>query len=280
MVHSPLYEHRPQFLLVQARSSSSMEQQEQTCFAERCRAAPEQFRLLNVGRGDDPTPVALENVDALLIGGAGRFSATDDHDWTESLFELIRRAVQQELPTFGSCWGHQIIARALGGRVVHDPEQAELGCRWVQLTRAGEDDPLFGRFPSRFKANMGHHDRVVELPPDAVELARNDQPHQAFRLRNRPVYGTQFHSELDAQRERERILKYREQYRKALPDEATMQEVISNLAETTEVDSLLYDFLTTFVTVTPPSSAPEKLRPPSDERGKITRRVVRALTAS
>jgi GMP synthase (glutamine-hydrolysing) len=108
---------------------------------------------------------------------------------------------------------------------------------------------------------MGHHDRVVELPSGTTELAHNDQPHQAFRLRDLPIYGTQFHSELDAKRERERILVYREYYRSALPDEETVQRVLNNLADTTEVDNLLYDFLMTFVVRPHPSTEASTLLP-------------------
>lgn len=247
MIRSPLIARRPRLLLIQARSAPDMEQQEQQCFVERCRVSPDQFHLLNVARGDAPDPAILSDVDAVLIGGAGKYSAASDYPWMSGLLSLVEQAVKTNLPTFGSCWGHQIIARALGGRVVHDPEFAELGCRWVECTEAGGRDPLFRRFSSRFQANMGHHDRVVALPPGAVELAHNEQPNQAFRLPDAPVYGTQFHSELDAQRERERILAYREYYKQALPDDETVQSVIDDLAETTEVDSLLYDFLVTYV---------------------------------
>lgn len=247
LIRSPVTEAPLHLLLLQARSAPEMIEQEQVCFVERCRVPHEQFRIVNVGRGDVPAPDHLDDVDAVLIGGAGKFSAADDYEWTPAVLAFIRRVVDEGLPLFGSCWGHQIIARALGGRVVYDPERSELGCGWVSLTDAALKDPLFHRFPRRFQANMGHHDRVVELPPTAVELAHNDQRYQAFRLADAPVYGTQFHSELDAERERERILVYREYYRDALPDEETVQRVLKNLADTTEVDHLLYDFLTTFV---------------------------------
>ena len=240
-----------------------MEIQEQSCFLERARLRPEQLRTVNVARGDEPSPDRLDEVDALFIGGAGKYSAAQTYPWTEPLHALVRHAVDRRVPTLGSCWGHQVIARALGGRVVHHPEQAELGCGWVELTDGGAEDPLFCRFPSRFRANMGHHDRVVELPPGMTELARNDQPHQAFRLDDAPLYGTQFHSELDAARERERILVYREYYRSALPDEETVRRVLNNLADTTEVDNLLYDFLTTFVARPHPSTQPSTLLPPA-----------------
>ncbi|PSQ80969.1 MAG: glutamine amidotransferase [Bacteroidetes bacterium QS_1_63_11] len=263
MVDSPLASPPRQVLLVQCRSAPRMEKQERTCFLERARLHPGQLHTINVARGDDdPSPALLDDADALLIGGAGEYSATQTYPWTEALDELIRNAVDRRLPTLGSCWGHQVVARALGGRVVHDPEHSELGCGWVELTEASAEDPLFCRFPARFQANMGHHDRVVELPPSAIELAHNDQPNQAFRLSNTPVYGTQFHSELDAERERERILVYREYYRTALPDEETVQRVLNNLADTTEVDNLLYDFLVTFVARPHPSVAPSALLSP------------------
>ncbi len=241
-----------------------METQERSCFLERGRLRPEQLHTVNVARGDTPTPDRLDDADALLIGGAGKYSATETYPWTEPLHRLIRHAVDRRLPTLGSCWGHQVIARALGGDVVHDPDRSELGCGWVELSDAGTQDPLFCRFPNRFRANMGHHDRVVALPPGTTELAQNDQPHQAFRLDDAPVYGTQFHSELDATRERERILVYREYYRSALPDEETVRRVLDNLADTTEVDNLLYDFLMTFVARPHPSLEPSALLSPSD----------------
>jgi len=246
-VHSPLQSRSLRLLLIQAREFPRMVEQEQECFAERCRVPRSCFDVVNVVRGDRPTIGHLDAVDAVLIGGAGAYSATDDYEWMPGLLEFVRRTVDRELPLFGSCWGHQILARALGGRVIYDPEHAELGCRWVEQTPAGRSDLLFHRFPQRFRANMGHHDRVVELPAGATELARNEIPYQAFKLDDRPVYGTQFHSELDAKRERERILVYREEYRDALPDQETVDRVLENLADTTAVDPLLYDFLTTHV---------------------------------
>lgn len=234
-------------LLVQAREAPDMERQEQQCFIERCNIDPSQILPLNVLR--EPIDVSrLEDVDVMMIGGAGAFSATEDYHWMPTLLAFVREAIDRSLPTFGSCWGHQIIARALGGEVVRDVARAELGCHEVVLTPQGREDLLFRDFPARFVANMGHHDRVTRLPVDAIELAySNTQPHQAFRIRNKPVYGTQFHSELDAQREHERLLKYWDHYREEIPDEAALQAILDNLLETTEVDHLLMEFLLKFV---------------------------------
>lgn len=244
---------RIRVLLLQARNTPDMEQQEQECFLERCQIRTDQLATVNVTR-EPLRRGLLGDVHALLIGGAGEYSAYASYPWMDALLGFVRSAAQRGLPTFGSCWGHQILARAFGGTVVHDSKRAELGCRAVRLTDAGQSDPLFQRFPDRFRANMGHHDRVIDLPPGAVELARNDQPYQAFRLADAPVYGTQFHSELDATRERERLIVYREYYREDLPDENGFQRVIDNLADTTEVDRLLHDFLHAFAAPASPAS--------------------------
>jgi len=267
MPDSRLATEHVRVLVLQARNTPDMERQEQHCFLERCRIRPDQLETVNVTR--EPLRAALLNdIDAMFIGGAGEYSAHLEYPWMDSLLEFVRLTVDRVVPMFGSCWGHQIIARALGGRVVHDSDRAELGCREVRLTKAGRSDPLFSRFPDRFMANMGHHDRVVELPPGAVELASNEQPFQAFRLADLPVYGTQFHSELDAKRERERLIAYRDYYREDLPNEADFQRVVEDLAETTEVDRLLYDFLLTFAVadVTDPSKASA---PPLEDPGDI-----------
>jgi GMP synthase (glutamine-hydrolysing) len=136
----------------------------------------------------------------------------------------------------------------LGGKVIHDLSQAELGCLPVILTDAGKEDPLFSSFPDQFDANMGHHDRVLELPPGAIELAEGrTQPNEAFRIAGKPIYWTQFHSELDAAREKDRLIRYRPFYRDEMPDEEQFNRIVDSLRETTEVDHLMYDFIQRFV---------------------------------
>lgn len=236
-------------ILIQARNGQDMEYQEQQCFVERCRVSLDQITSVNVARIDHLPEIhsLIASHDALFIGGAGEYSITKDYPWMPYLLNLVQAASDVSLPTFGSCWGHQLIARALGGAVIFDHDRAELGCHLVELTEEGKKDPLFGDFPASFYANMGHHDRVSELPKNGVELANNtSQPNEAFRIKGKPIYGTQFHSELDAHRERERLIRYRTYYHDQLPSEEEFQQVIHGLKETTEVDHLMYDFLTKF----------------------------------
>lgn len=246
MIQPPSSLDHVQVLLIQARNTADMERQEQRCFVERTGLRAGQFVSINVAR-EPLIPDHLDDADCVMVGGAGEYSAMDNPAWMPGLLEILQQAADRCIPTFGSCWGHQVLARAFGGTVIHDQEHTELGCGTVHLTEAGTKDPLFAPFPPTFKANMGHHDRVVELPPGAIELARNDQPNQAFRLTGVPVYGTQFHSELDADSERERLIAYRDYYHDDMPDEEQFQAVLDALADTTDVDHLLRDFLTVHV---------------------------------
>lgn len=241
--HNPMPELADlRILLIQARNTEDIRTQEQECFREHCRVRADQITAVKV-QSDPLDADILNHADAVMIGGAGEYSATMSYPWMPALTDLIRRIADRGMPAFGSCWGHQIIAGALGGRVIHDSALAEIGCGPMMLTEAGKQDPVFGNFPERFLANMGHHDRVSELPPGAVELVVSEtQGNQAFRMGDLPIYGTQFHSELDASRMRERFYRYRWNYPE-LADEETFHALQEGLAETTEVDNLLHDFL-------------------------------------
>lgn len=228
--------------LVQIRERPAVLAEELASFAARCEIAPDQFERTNA-LTDPLSPDLAEGVDAVMIGGAGAYSVTQTYGWTEGLIGLCHACAERDVPLFGSCWGHQFIARAFGGEVVHDPSRSEMGTHAVERTEAGRADPLFAGLPDRFDVQMGHQDRVTRLPEGAVELARNDRaPYQAFRLGEAPVYGTQFHSELDAETERQRLIAYRAHYPE-MADDATFEAVVGSVRDSSAADGLLRRFL-------------------------------------
>ncbi len=228
--------------LIQVRHLPHIEADEQKSFLDRCKLQPEQLVTTNV-LFDRLHEGLLDGIDAVMIGGAGAHSVTETYEWTDDLVSFIEHIDAFNIPLFGSCWGHQFIIFAYGGRVVYDVERAEIGCGWLELTPEGSSDPLFLDFPSRFRANMGHHDRVDTLPDAAEELAANDVTrYQAIRIKGKPIYGTQFHSELDAAAVRGRLIAYRHLYPE-MGDDESFSRILSTLAETTEVDELLHLFL-------------------------------------
>lgn len=140
----------------------------------------------------------LTGYSAILVGGSGDYgSANNLEPWFPKALELLRAVVERDSPLFCSCWGHQALAVAFGGKVTVDPQGYELGVLPVRLTEAGQQDELFSMLPNPFVTPLGHCEQVVELPPDAILLASTERCRvQSFRLAGKPVYGTQFHPEL------------------------------------------------------------------------------------
>jgi GMP synthase (glutamine-hydrolysing) len=191
------------YLLLQIRDGDDpMRPQEVRCFATALQCDQKAIRPFDLLTGV-PTEEHLQQVDAVLIGGSGSYSAAGESDWLEQTLAGLRTIYELRKPTFASCWGFQAFARALGGRCIHDPAHAELGTTEMQLTEAGQQDPLFGpleAFSGRpgFFGQSGHEDHVVELPPNATLLASSATvTNQAFKLDQALIYCTQFHPELD-----------------------------------------------------------------------------------
>jgi GMP synthase (glutamine-hydrolysing) len=232
-------------VLLQVRANLEARNHERLCFMESAGLTPEEFDYVDLVKAPDLTWDRVRDADVVFIGGAGEYSATGDHPFTEPLAEIVRRIADVGRPLLASCWGHHFLARALGGRVETDMEHAEVGTFDVELTEAGLEDELFGRLPWRFATHLGHHDRVVELPPDFVELARSERcGHQIIRLRDRPIYGTQFHAEMNREHMEARLLMYRDSY---LPQEMEASDFERMLRDTPEAAGLVRAFLEQFV---------------------------------
>jgi GMP synthase (glutamine-hydrolysing) len=232
---------RLRLVLLQVRNELVSLKQEQSCFIERCRVARRQFDFINLVGNPDIRWHHVKDAHAILIGGAGAFSVTREHPFTAPLREVIQRAIEDGRPVFGACWGHQFLADLGGGSVIEDKERAEIGTHPIRLTESGRADPLFAEFPDQFHVQLGHNDRVSELGPGWLELARSDLcPYQVIRLDGKPVYGTQFHSEMDEERLRERIVVFLDDY---IADEEAYQKMLWSLRPSIEADRLLQLFL-------------------------------------
>ena len=97
-------------------------------------------------------------------------------------------------PMLGVCLGAQIIAEALGAKTERSPNK-EIGVYPVELTAAGQRDPLFKHFLPRFDVMHWHND-MPGIPSGAEILAKSEGcPRQAYRYGDR-VYGLQFHLEM------------------------------------------------------------------------------------
>ena len=232
---------RLRLVLLQVRSEIISLKQEQSCFIERCRVARRQFHFHNLVEEPNLKWRDVEDAHAVIIGGSGAFSVTNEHPFTAPLREVTQRLIDDDRPVFGVCWGHQFLADLGGCTVIEDKDRAEVGTFPIELTADGRRDPLFKEFPDRFHVQLGHNDRVSQLVPGWLDLAHSKLcPTQAIRMEGKPVYGTQFHSEMDEERLRERIQVFLKDY---VADEEAHREILSSLRPSLEADRLLELFL-------------------------------------
>jgi GMP synthase (glutamine-hydrolysing) len=133
----------------------------------------------------------------VVMGGPMNVDETEKHPFLATELAWLRLAVAASLPTLGICLGGQLLARALGARVVRNPVK-EIGWHQIDLLDAARDDPLLQHAGPRQTVFQWHGD-TFELPGGAVHLARSAAcPQQAFRY-GVAAWGLQFHPEMTAQ---------------------------------------------------------------------------------
>lgn len=136
-------------------------------------------------------------VSGVVITGSAAM-VSDRLPWSEATADWLRGACDR-VPVLGICYGHQLLAHALGGVVDYHPQGREIGTTWVQPADSARGDALFAGIESRFPVHVTHQQSVLSLPGGAVVLAANDfEPYHAVRFRER-VWGVQFHPEFDAE---------------------------------------------------------------------------------
>jgi len=231
-------------LLLQARRPTDpMAAHEVRCFERTARLAPGALRVHDLCAGPPPLDT-VRGHDAVLLGGSGEFYVSKGNlPHFDAFLDLLRELAAGTLPVFASCFGYQSLVQALGGEVISDPERTEAGSFELTTTADTAADPLLGALPGRFWVQMGHRDRISRQPDGVPNLAASELcPLQALRLPGKPIWGVQFHPELDRETNLERFKHYLEQdagY--ATPEEAAAQ--IAAFRESPEASALLPRFL-------------------------------------
>ncbi len=152
------------------------------------------FRQLLDGHGfafdvysviDGHFPADIGAADGWLITGS-RHGAYEDRPWIARLEEFLRQAFQARIPIVGICFGHQILAQALGGRVEKFDGGWSVGPARYALS--GKDAAV--------TMNAWHQDQVVSRPEGAKVLASSDSCENAILAYGDRALTIQAHPEI------------------------------------------------------------------------------------
>lgn len=149
---------------------------------------PLRVRAYDVVGGELPADPG--ECDAWIITGA-RHDSFGDEPWLEALRAFVRRLREARARTVGICFGHQVLAHALGGR-------AERASAWKAGPQPLDVEPTPWFEGGRVALNAMHRDVVTALPPGAVRIGTGTTGEQPAFLVDDHMLGIQDHPEFDA----------------------------------------------------------------------------------
>ena len=144
-------------------------------------------------KGELPCELPSPDNDHVYLITGSKFGAYEDHPWIKQLSSWVQRAFDQGCRLLGVCFGHQLLAQALGGKVENSHKGWGVGIRTLPLyTTAAYAWPALGESLSLI---YSHQDQVTSLPRDAEPLLGDEFcPNAGFYI-NRQVLTLQGHPE-------------------------------------------------------------------------------------
>ncbi len=233
---------QPRLLLLQIRDDPRVRREELDSFIRYCDVKPEQIDVLNVFDTPRFGPEVLAGYAGLLVGGASEASVLEPDKYPAVPFciTLLRHCIDMDFPVFASCFGFQLAVLALGGEIIRDEHDYEMGSLPIRLLPAARDDLLFRDVTDGFHAIAVHRERSVECPPGAIELARTVPCCHAFRVAGKRFWACQFHPEVDLAILISRLTIYKTAYTEG---DEHLQEVLDSAQETPESNALMSKFI-------------------------------------
>ncbi|MBL8697886.1 MAG: type 1 glutamine amidotransferase [Alphaproteobacteria bacterium] len=160
------------------------------------------YFMLRVADGERlPQGIALADFDGVWISGSPLNAYRLDQPSVREQIELCRAIWEQGTPTFGSCWGLQVMTAALGGTVHLNPRGREIGiARRIQPNEDGRRHAMYRDKVDAFDALCSHEDEIAALPAGSTVLASNAVSRvQSAVIADgaRRFWGVQYHPEFE-----------------------------------------------------------------------------------
>ncbi len=187
-------------------------------------------------------PASINDCDGWMITGS-RYGVYEQLDWMLVLQDFIRELAQAERPLIGICFGHQIIAEALGGKVVKSDLGWKVGVQHYTLEQAYD---WMGKPPASVSMYAFHQDQIVNLPESArVFLSSADCPIAGLSYGD-SIISVQAHPEFEAAYERDLLEMFRG---KVIPEDLAQKGIAAmdsgEQADTGMVASWFVEFFMT-----------------------------------
>jgi len=239
-------------LYLQMRKDEETANEEFSEFVRFSGLSNDDFAILNVFDTPSFDREILDDHAALFVGGS-----SDDPDdqakmnpadfpYIKSCENLILHAYNTNKPTFASCMGFEIAVWTLGGELIVDHENKEIGTYQIMLTPDGIKDPLFENTPEVFWAISGHKKKAKKLPEGAVNLAKSELcPIHAFTFPEKPFYAFQFHPEIDRHDLFSRLSRYLD--RGYVDDMESLKKLSKTMKDTKSANELVKRFVDLFI---------------------------------
>lgn len=229
-------------LLLQIRDEQRVRKEELNSFVQFSGLSLPHFDVHNVF----DTPIFDHNIvsgyDALIVGGASEASVLepDNYPFVQSCIELLSHCISVDLPVFASCFGFQLAVLALGGKIVRDEIDFEIGSIPISLSAAAHQDLLFCDMKDDFLAVSVHRERAPSLPEQCQLLAFTPACPHAFKVKDKRFWAFQFHPEVDKSILVERLTIYKSHYTEG---DHHLDQVLSSAQETPESNALVRKFV-------------------------------------